>query len=510
MSTLSTPPTAAPADASRGRTLQALSGLMMGMFVAVLAGTVVSTALPRIITDLGASQSVYTWVVTAELLAMTATVPLWGKLADLYDNKVLVQLSLAFFVVGSLVAGLTPNVEILLVSRVVQGIGAGGLTALVQIVLAAIIPPRELGRYSGLLGAVFAVATVGGPLLGGLLVDSPLGWRACFLIGVPFSLAAIVLLQRTLTLESVRREVRIDWLGAFLITAGVSVVLIWSSLAGSTFPWNSGWTYGLLGGALVALAAAIVVEARHPEPVVPLGIFRNRTVALATLASLFVGIALFGSAVFLAQYFQIAQGYSPTAAGLMSLPMVAGTLVSSTVAGALITRFGRWKVFLVTGAVLMPAGTGLLATIDAHSGVLHVGSGMLVLGVGVGLLMQNLVLAAQNDTPARSIGAATSVLNFFRSMGGTIGVSALGAVLANLVGSALGGGASAGGHGALPDLGALPGPALAAVQAAYGDATATLFLIATPIALLALVAVLFIKEKPLLTTTSAQRRAEEG
>ncbi|HEY0620094.1 MAG TPA: MFS transporter, partial [Kribbella sp.] len=407
------------------QTVQAISGLMIGMLVAVLAGTVVSTALPRIIADLGASQSVYTWVVTIELLAMTATVPLWGKLADLYNNKLLVQLSLSFFVIGSLVAGFTPNVELLLASRVVQGIGAGGLTALVQIVMAAIIPPRELGRYSGIFGAIFASATVGGPLLGGFLVDSPLGWRSCFLVGVPFSLLAIYLLQRTLKLPTIRRNVKIDWLGALLITGGVSTILVWSTFAGNRFDWASGWSFVMVGIALVVLALAVLVEARHPEPIIPLDLFRNRTVALSVVASMLVGLAMFGGSVFLSQYFQIAQGHSPTSAGLRSLPMIFGMLISSTIAGGLITKYGKWKIYLVLGSILLPLGLGLLGTIDAHTSTLMMSAFMAVLGVGVGLVMQNLVLAAQNDVPARELGAATSMVSFFRSMGGTIGVSAL-------------------------------------------------------------------------------------
>ncbi|GAA1635390.1 MDR family MFS transporter [Kribbella alba] len=491
------------------QTVQAISGLMIGMLVAVLAGTVVSTALPRIIADLGASQSVYTWVVTIELLAMTATVPLWGKLADLYNNKLLVQLSLSFFVIGSLVAGFTPNVELLLASRVVQGIGAGGLTALVQIVMAAIIPPRELGRYSGIFGAIFASATVGGPLLGGFLVDSPLGWRSCFLVGVPFSLLAIYLLQRTLKLPTIRRDVKIDWLGALLITGGVSTILVWSTFAGNKFDWASGWSFAMVGIALVVLALAVVVEARHPEPIIPLDLFRNRTVALSVVASMLVGLAMFGGSVFLSQYFQIAQGHSPTSAGLRSLPMIFGMLISSTIAGGLITKYGKWKIYLVLGSILLPLGLGLLGTIDAHTSTLMMSAFMAVLGVGVGLVMQNLVLAAQNDVPARELGAATSVVSFFRSMGGTIGVSALGAVLASRVASSLGGSTGGGGGGAVPEISKLPEPVRVAVQEAYGNATADLFVISVPIAVLALVAVLFIKEKPLLTTSASERMATE-
>ncbi|MBB3082972.1 MDR family MFS transporter [Geodermatophilus sabuli] len=498
---------------SRREVLQALSGLMLGIFVSILAATVVSNALPVIIADLNGSQSIYTWVVTAELLAMTASVPLWGKLADLVSQKLLVQLSLALFVAGSLLAGFSQDTGTLIVARVIQGLGAGGLTALVQIVMAAMIPPRELGRYAGVFGAVFAVATVAGPLIGGVIVDTSwLGWRWCFFMGAPFALVAIVLLQKTLKLTQVRRGgVHIDWLGALLITAGVSTLLIWVTLAGNEFDWASGTTALMVGGAVVLLALAVLVESRSPEPVIPLDIFRNRTVTLTTLASALVGIAMFGGTVFLSQYFQISLGYSPTEAGLLSLPMIAGLLVSSTVAGALITKTGTWKRFLVAGGVLMTVGFGLLATIDAQTSIWVLGAYMVVLGVGVGLLMQNLVLAAQNDVPARELGSATSVLSFFRSLGGTVGVSVLGAVLASRVAgdlSVLGGGAAEGGT-TVPDVSSLPPEIAGLVQDAYGNATAELFLIATPLAALALLVVLFIKEKPLKTTSGAERLAEE-
>ncbi|MCF1596954.1 MDR family MFS transporter [Streptomyces muensis] len=505
---------------SNRQILQAMSGLMAGMFVAILAGTVVSNALPRIIADLGASQSSYTWVVTAELLAMTATVPLWGKLSDLYNQKLLLQLSLGMFVVGSLLAGFSHDVGLLIFSRVAQGVGAGGLTALAQVVMAAIIPPRRLGRYSGIFGAVFAVGTVAGPLIGGVLVDTSwLGWRWCFFIGVPFALAAIVLLQRTLKLPTVRRrEVKIDFLGASLIVTGICALLIWVSLAGNEFDWASWQTAALTSTGVVLLAAAVFVESRVSEPIIPLDIFRNRTITLTTVASLLVGVAMFGGTVFLSQYFQVSLGKSATIAGLMSLPMIMGLLVSSTIAGQLISARGKWKVYLVAGAAIMTAGLGLLSTIgaDTHFGLLSIY--MAVLGIGVGMLMQNLVLAAQNDVPAAELGAATSVLSFFRSMGGTIGTSVLGAILANRVtdeitkslkeaGTPPGAGQSAG-HG-VPDMSTLPAPMRDIVENAYGVATADLFLIATPFAALALLAVLFIKEKPLKTTSGMERLAEE-
>jgi EmrB/QacA subfamily drug resistance transporter len=499
---------------TRREVLSALSGLFMGMFVAILAATIVTNALPTIIPELGGSQSVYTWIVTAELLAMTATVPLWGKLADLVSQKLLIQLSLGLFLAGSLLAGFSQDTTMLIAARVLQGAGAGGLTALVQIVMAAMIPPRELGRYAGLFGAIFAVGTVAGPLIGGVIVDTSwLGWRWCFLIGVPFTVIAMLLIQRTLRLTSVRREdVHVDWLGALLLTAGVSLLLIWVTLAGNEFDWISGPTALMVGGSVVLLALAVAVEARSPEPVIPLGLFRNRTVSLSIVASALVGIAMFGGTVFLTQYFQVALGYSPTRAGLLSLPLVGGLLVSSTVAGALITKNGRWKGYLIAGGVLMTLGFGLLATIDAATSMWLLGVYMAVTGAGVGLLMQNLVLAAQNDVPAAELGTTTSVVSFFRSLGGTIGVSVLGAVLASEVADGLGtGGAGSGGHGTAtaPDISQLPPEAVALIQDTYAGATADLFLIATPLAALALVTVLFIKEKALKTTSGAERLAAE-
>ena len=495
--------------------VQALSGLMLGMFVSILASTIVANALPRIIADLGGSQSVYTWIVTTELLAMTATVPLWGKMADLYNKKLLLQLSLSLFVVGSLIAGLTPNVGVLIASRVVQGIGAGGMTALALIVMAAMIPPREMGKYSGMFGAVFGVATIAGPLIGGVLVDTSwLGWRWTFLIGVPFTLASILLLQRTLRLPATaRKAVSIDWLGAALITAGVSDLLIWSTLAGTHFAWASWQSAVFVAAGVVLLGLAVLVESRAKEPIIPLSIFRNRTAALAIVASTLVGVALFGGTVFLSQYFQFSLGKSPTVAGLMSLPMIFGLLVSSTVAGALITKYGRWKAYLVWGAVIMTAGMLLLSRIGADTSVVMVSVYMVVLGVGVGMLMQNLVLAAQNDVPAAELGAATSSLTFFRSMGGAIGVSALGAVLANRVTSLFAErfpqATTAGGAAEVPDVTSLPPQVREIIADVYGQATAELFLVGAPIAALAVIAVLFIREKPLHTLSGDERAAQE-
>src|SRR5690606_8422021 len=316
--------------------------------------TVVSIALPRIIGALNGSQTQYTWVVTATLLTATASTPIWGKLADLYSKKALVQIAIGIFVAGSLISGFAQDAGQLIAARAFQGLGVGGLQALVQTIIAAMIPPKERGRYNGLLGGVMAVATVSGPLLGGVITDTSwLGWRWCFFVGIPFSLVALVVLQRWLHLPAIRdREtVQVDYVGATLIAIGVSVLLIWVSFVDNSFAWLSWQTAALVGPALAVLAIAVWWESRVPEPVLPLSVIRQPAPALAILASLSVGMAMFGGAVFLGQYFQVSRGYSPTEAGLLMIPMMVGTFVSSTVSGQLVSRSGRIKWHIVTGTV---------------------------------------------------------------------------------------------------------------------------------------------------------------
>ncbi len=509
MTQASAPARAMPVQMSHRQILEALSGLLLGMFVAILSGTVVANALPRIITELNGSQSAYTWVVTSTLLATTATTPLWGKLADLTSKKVLVQLSLAIFVLGSVLAGLSQSTEQLIACRVVQGIGAGGLTALVQVIIATMIAPRERGRYSGYLGAVMAVGTIGGPLIGGVIVDTSwLGWRWCFYVGVPFALAALVVLQRTLDLPVVRRKVKIDWWGATLITGAVSLLLIWVSLAGNQFDWASWQTAVMVIGALLLGAAAVRVETRTSEPLIPPRLFRNRTITLSVVASIAVGVGMFGASVFLGQYFQISRGASPTMSGLMTLPMILGLLVSSTLVGRIITNTGRWKRYLVAGSALLTVGFALMGTLRSDTPYWQVSIYMAIIGVGVGMSMQNLVLAVQNTVEPHELGAASSVVAFFRSLGGAVGVSALGALLGHNVTrylseglAALGVPSSGAGGGTLPDVHALPAPIRAVVESAYGHGAGDIFLAAAPFGLIALIAVLFIKEVPLLRHT---------
>ncbi|MFI6344994.1 MFS transporter [Streptomyces sp. NPDC050560] len=504
--------------------MEALSGLLLGMFVAILSSTIVSNALPHIISDLGGGQSAYTWVVTASLLAMTATTPLWGKLADLFSKKLLVQIALIIYVAASVVAGLSQNAGMLIACRVVQGIGVGGLSALAQIVMAAMIAPRERGRYSGYLGATFAVATVGGPLLGGVITDTSwLGWRWCFYVGVPFAVIALIVLQKTLKLPVVKRDVKVDWTGAFFISASVCLILVWVTFAGNKYDWLSWQTYAMVAGSIVLGLLFLLTETRAREPIIPLRLFRNRTITLASLASLFVGVAMFAGTVYFSQYFQLARGKTPTMSGVMTIPMIGGLFLSSTVSGQVITRTGRWKAWLVSGGLLVTAGLGLLGTMRYDTEYWHIGVFMALLGLGIGMMMQNLVLCTQNQVAPSDLGSASSTVTFFRSLGGAVGVSALGAVMSNRIGdyvkdglAGLGGkaaGALPSGSdsaGAIPDLAKLPAPIRTVMESAYGHGIADIFLIAAPLAFLAFLITLFIKEVPLRTKGGLAQSAEEA
>ncbi|MDT7650996.1 MAG: hypothetical protein QOI36_2402 [Pseudonocardiales bacterium] len=501
------------------QTLEALSGMLLAMFTAFLSSTIVSNALPTIITDLHGTQHQYTWVITATLLSSTASTPIWGKLADLFSKKLLVQLSILIFTVGSVLAGLAQSVDTLIAWRAVQGLGLGGLQSLVIIAIAAMISPRERGRYTGPIAAVMSVATVAGPLIGGVIVDTSwLGWRWCFFVGAPLAVVSLVVVQRTLNIPVIRRPVHIDYLGAALIAGGVCDLLIWVTLAGTEFAWASSTSLLLVAIGVVLLGGAVLVETRAKEPIIPLRLFRDRTTTLATLGSIAVGVALFGGAVFLGQYFQIARGYSPTSAGLLTLPMIIGSMASSTLSGLLITRLGRWKGFLVGGSVLMVAGFALLATTDHATNIVLLGVYLFLLGTGMGMTMQNLVLAVQNTVAGTDLGAATSTVSFFRSLGGTVGVSVLGAVLAARVTDLTmrgitaagvpvpaGSDASSVGIGSLNEL---PDALADIVRAAYGDATAQVFLVAAVLSVLTLLAVLAIKEVPLRTKSGLEMQRE--
>ncbi|WP_370874572.1 MDR family MFS transporter [Pseudarthrobacter defluvii] len=495
--------------------MEALTGLLAAFFTAILSSTIVANALPTIMSELKGTQTDFAWVITAALLANAATTPIWGKLADLFDKKILVQLSIVIFVAGSVMAGFSESIPFLLTARVIQGIAMGGLTALAQAIIGSIIPPRERGKYSGYMGAVMAVGTAGGPLLGGFIVDSSLGWRWTFFVCVPLAVVALILLQITLKIPHVKRPAKIDWLGAILLTSGVSLLLIWVSFAGKAdyYDWWSWQSAVMVGGGVLLLALLVLVESKVSAPIIPLKIISERTTALAIVASVAVGIAMFGSSTFLGQYYQVARGATPTEAGLLTLPMIAGNLIGSVVSGQLISRYGKWKRFLVGGTILLIGGLALAGTMDHTTELWQTGLYTGIFGIGLGMLMQNLVLAVQNTVQAKDIGSASASVAFFRSVGGAIGVSVLGAVMANHVkdlatdGLAKLGIQPGGNSGATLDLKDLPAPIADIMRAAYGDATAGIFMISAVVSVVALIAVIFINEVPLRKTVDITPKA---
>ncbi|KQP70311.1 multidrug MFS transporter [Microbacterium sp. Leaf288] len=523
----STPATGSVAIADEKRRhrkiLQALTGLLLGMFVSMLASTVVSTSLPVIVHDLGGDQAAFTWVVTATLLTTAISTPIWGKLADLFNRKLLIQIAIVIFVLATAAAGFSQDPGTLIAFRAVQGIGAGGLAALSQVIMADIISPRERGRYMGLFGAVMAVATVGGPLLGGFITDT-IDWRWNFFIALPFAVAALIIMQRTLHLPPrPKKKARIDYFGIVLLSTAVSLLLIWITNAGKDYDWWSTETILMVGGALVAAVLFVIVELRSKEPLIPLTMFRNRTFTLAVIASISIGIAMFGTSVFLSQYMQLARGATPTEAGLMTIPMIGGLLIASIVIGGLVTRTGHWKPYLIVGGVLLIAGSYLLSTIHYDTNFVLVSLYMFLLGAGVGMTMQNLVLIVQNTSKPSEIGVASSGVTFFRSLGGTIGVSVMGAALAtsatNLftdrkddIGAALMAlgekGAAIGqqlASGTIPQVSALPESIRVIVEDIYAQAIAHSFLIAVPLAVISLIAIIFLPNKPLTRMTTSER-----
>lgn len=512
-------PSAEPQQMTHRQIMEALTGLLAAFFTAILSSTIVANALPTIMSDLKGTQTDYAWVITAALLANAATTPIWGKLADLFNKKLLVQLSIIVFVAGSVMAGLSESIPFLLTARVIQGIAMGGLTALAQAIIGTMIPPRERGRYSGYMGAVMAVGTAGGPLLGGFIVDSALGWRWTFYVCVPLAVVALILLQKTLKIQHVRRPASIDWLGSLLLTSGVSLLLIWVSFAGQAdyYDWWSWQSAVMVGGGIVLLAAMVFVESKVKAPIIPLKIISQRTTALAILASVAVGVAMFGSSTFLGQYYQVARGATPTEAGLLTLPMIVGNLLGSVVSGQLISRYGKWKRFLIFGSVLLIGGLGLAGTMDHQTDLTLVGVYFFILGLGLGMMLQNLVLAVQNTVKASDIGSASASVAFFRSFGGAIGVAVLGAVLGNRVTDlATAGFAKAhirvpagSSAGASLDLTDLPQPIRDIMRAAYGDATALIFTISAIIGVVALLAVLAIKEVALRRTVEMKEAPKE-
>ncbi len=403
--------------------------LMLVILLASLDQTIVATALPTIVGDLGGLQHL-SWVVTAYLLASTITGPLYGKFGDLYGRKTTLQVAIVIFMIGSILCGIAQNMPELISFRAIQGLGAGGLITTTIAVVGDIIPPRDRGRYQGVFGGVFGVSTIVGPLLGGFFVDN-LTWRWIFYVNLPVAAVALVVIGAVFHTRTERVEHAIDYLGAALLAGGLSAVVLFTSLGGTTFAWGSTESVLMIVLGVVLLVAFAFAERRASEPILPLELFRNRIFSVCAAIGFIIGLALFGSVTYLPIFLQIVKGRSPTSSGLQLTPMMAGLLVTSIVSGRLISRFGRYKPFPVAGTAVMTVGMVLLSRLNIHSGGLYASLSMLVLGLGLGAVMQVLVLAVQNAVDFRNMGVATSGSLLFRQVGGSIGIAIFGAIFAN-------------------------------------------------------------------------------
>ncbi len=425
------PQSGAILELDRRGLLLVIGALLLGMLLAALDQTVVSTALPTIVGDLGGASHI-AWIVTAYLLTSTVSTPLWGKLGDLYGRKRYFQASIVIFLFGSALSGISQTLDMLIVFRAIQGLGAGGLMVGAQAIIGDVVEPRERGKYQGLFGAVFAVTTVIGPLLGGLLTQDA-SWRWVFYLNVPIGFLALVVTALVLpgNLSRVRRV--IDYRGTVLLSLGVTSLVLLVSLGGTTYPWASAPIFVLGAAGVVLLAAWALAERRAVEPILPLQLFSNKVFSAASAIGFVVGFALFGAVTFLPVFLQVAKGVDPTTSGLQLLPLMGGLLLTSIVSGFLISRWGRYKVFPVLGCAVMTLGIYLLSTVGASTSTVLMSIYMAVMGLGLGGVMQVLVIAVQNAVDHEDLGVATAGATFFRSIGGSFGAAVFGAIFANVL-----------------------------------------------------------------------------
>jgi EmrB/QacA subfamily drug resistance transporter len=497
-----------PADAitddapalSHRQILVIFCGLGMGMLLAALDGTIVSTALPTIVGDLGGFDH-YAWVVTAYLLASTVSTPIYGKLGDLYGRKRLFQFAIVLFLVGSALCGMATSMGTLIAFRFVQGLGAGGLIVVAQAIIADLVSPRERGRYQGYLGAMFGASSVAGPLLGGFFTDQ-LSWRWVFYVNVPLGIAALLVTTRVPPSRPRVGRPRIDYLGSALLTGAITAVVLLTTWGGNEMAWGSPTILGLGVAAVAMLVVFTWVEAQVPEPVLPLRLFRDRTFNVATTTMFIVGVAMFATVSYLPLFLQIVAGASATNSGLLLVPLMAGLLGASMIAGQAITRTGRYRLFPVVGMGFVVLAILLLSTMGPDTSQFTTSAFMAILGVGFGLVMQVMVLVAQNSVPSGDLGVATSSVNFFRSVGGSVGVAVFGALfnsrLAGELARALPDGTGTDARSVTPEAVEALAPAVRAEYVgAFATALTDVFLVAVPVAVVGFVLTLLLRETPL-------------
>ena len=495
-----------PASGEAPRVRLIFGALLLVLMLAALDQTIVSTALPTIVGDLG-GLSHLSWVVTAYLLASTVSGPLYGKLGDLYGRKTLLQVAIVLFLIGSALCGLAQSMTELIAFRALQGLGGGGLMVTTMAVVGDIIAPRDRGRYQGYFGAVFGLATVIGPLLGGFLVDS-LSWRWIFYVNLPLGAVAFTVIGAVFQPTAEHVHHKIDYLGAAVLTAGLSAIVLFTSLGGTSYAWSSPLILGLIATGVVMVALFPLVEARAAEPLLPLALFRNRVFVVASAVGFIIGLALFGSVTYLPLYLQVVKGHSPTESGLLLLPLMGGLLVTSILSGNLISRLGRYRVFPIIGTALMAVGLFLLAHLTVTTSTVTAGLFMLVMGLGLGMVMQVLVLAVQNAVDYKYLGVATSGSTLFRQIGGSIGVSAFGAIFSHDLATQLAKRIPPGVHipaEANPEVvGHLPAAVRGPYITAFATALHPVFLVAAGIAVVGFALTWLLREVPLRQTARAE------
>jgi len=496
-----------PAEVGQNQRVRLIFGaLLLVLLLASLDQTIVATALPTIVGDLGGVSDL-SWVVTAYLLSSTVVGPVYGKLGDQYGRKVVLQAAIVIFLVGSALSGISQNMTELIVFRGIQGLGAGGLIVVTIAVIGDIFPPRERGRYQGYFGGVFGISTVAGPLLGGFFVDN-LSWRWIFYVNVPIGLIALAVIATVFQPRTDHVKHTIDYLGSALLAGGLSAIVLYTSLGGTTYSWTSPWMLALIVGGIVLLVGFVFAESRAAEPVLPLELFHNRVFSVTSAVGFIVGLALFGAVTYLPLYLQDVKGHSPTISGLLLLPLMVGLLITSIGSGQLISRFGRYKPFPVAGTAIMVVGLALLSRLHVDTSTVVTGAYMLVLGLGLGLVIQVLVLAAQNAVDYKYLGVASSGSTLFRQIGGSIGVAVFGAIFANqLAGNLVGKlppGAQVPAAAANPAVvKTLPPAVRDPFVTAITDALTMVFFVAAGIAIFAFLLTWLLPELPLKTTAQA-------